>query len=70
MLNEEDLTENFKTQSPISYIVQQYSFWLEILLMLIVPFPGKRNGDTEVITWESINWLDNSGLHAAQSHKY
>ena len=41
--------------------------------MLIVPIPLKFNGvlmEETVITMETINWVDNSGVYPATSHMY
>ena len=73
MVNEEDLTENFKLENPFFWMIKQYTFWLELFLMLTVPLPFTWNGiifEEHVITMESINWVDNSGEYPPQSHIY
>ena len=65
------MTENFKTERPICWIVKQKLFWIEILLMLIAPMPFNIFSDSEtVFEIPSINWVDNDGTYAAQSHKF
>ena len=44
MIDPEDLTENFKTKLPIVWMMKQYTFWLELLLMMVVPLPFKIRG--------------------------
>lgn len=71
LINQEDLTENFKTERPASWIVRQKLFWIELLLMLIAPMPFQIFSDkATVFEIPSINWVDNSGTYAAQSHQY
>jgi len=44
VIDPEDLTENFKTKLPIVWMMKQYAFWLELLLMMVVPLPFKIHG--------------------------
>ena len=44
LVEEEDLTENFKSESPYVWIIKQSGFWFELILMLIVPIPFKVGG--------------------------
>ena len=44
MINAEDLTENFKLESPYVWMVKQYAFWLELVIMMVVPIPFKIHG--------------------------
>lgn len=41
MIDEEDLTDNFKIPRPGVWMSKQLNMWLELLLMLIVPIPVK-----------------------------
>lgn len=55
------------------WVVKQYNFWLEMLLMLTCPLPFKIGGKflhERVVTIDSINWVDNGGVNAAQSFMY
>jgi len=64
MINAEDLTENFKIERPIVWMAKQYAFWLELLIMMVVPLPFKTGGiffEEKIITMGTINWVDNSG---------
>ena len=74
MIDEEDLTENFKTERPLAWMFKQSRFWLEILIMLVVPLPFDITPGSDavnVVEIASINWIDNSDHgYAAQSHKY
>jgi len=72
-VNEDTLTENFQIQSPFSWIVRQTNFWLELILMLVVPMPSGYTEGTftdKVVYIEAINWIDNGGVNSAQSFKY
>ena len=73
LVNEEDLTENFKLERPSLWMIKQYTFWIEMFIMLIVPIPFNFNGknfEDTVVYMETINWVDNSGAYPAQSHIY
>lgn len=74
MVKEEDLTENFKTQSNFSWMVKQTNLWLELILMLVVPLPFIKFGgiiiEEHIVTIDSINWVDNSGAYDTGSHMY
>ena len=73
MVNEEDLTENFKVESPSKWMFKQARFWLEIVMMIIVPLPfdiTTGNNGENVVEIDSINWIDNAGSNNAGSHKY
>ena len=64
IVNEEDLTENFKVEKSWHWMLKQYTFWIELFLMLLVPLPFKSNNITFVestFKMDTINWLDNSG---------
>ena len=70
MVNEDDLTENFKTASPLRYMLSKKSFYFEILVMMAIPPPFHIGGSMKIIEMESINWVDNGGQFDAQSHIY
>ena len=70
MVNEDDLTENFKTSSPLRYMLSKKSFYFEILIMIIIPAPVHFDHPLPIIDIETINWVDNGGQYDAQSHKY
>jgi len=38
-IDADSLTENFQNESVAYWIIRQYSFWLELILMLIIPLP-------------------------------
>lgn len=64
--------KNFNNQV-ISQMAKNYAFWMEIVLMMVVPLPLKVRTTImkeHIITMHSINWVDNSGQHPAQSHIY
>ena len=68
IVNEEDLTENFKLEKPWCWMLKQYTLWIELFLMLVVPLPFTYNNVTFVeqsIKMNTINWLDNSGEYPA-----
>ena len=65
MVNEEDLTENFKTSSPLSYMLSKKSFYFEILVMIIIPPPINLGDSLKIVEMESINWVDNGGQYDA-----
>lgn len=71
MIDEEDLTDNFKISRPGVWMVKQANMWLELLLMMIIPIPVSSGFFAQrVVTIEAINWVDNSGEYDSQSHKY
>jgi len=53
-------------------MLKQSSFWLELVLMLVVHLPYDRigNGQSHIIYMKTINWIDNGGVNAAQSVEY
>ena len=40
-IDEDDLTENFKTELPIVTLIKRKTMWIELLLMLVCPVPIK-----------------------------
>ena len=44
MIDADDLTENFKTESPSAWIMKKSLFWLELIVMLVTPLPFKIGG--------------------------
>ena len=48
IVNEEDLTENFKLEKPWCWMLKQYTLWIELFLMLVVPLPFTYNNVTFV----------------------
>ena len=68
IVNEEDLTENFKLEKSWRWMLRQYTFWIELFLMLFVPLPFTFDNVTfveQTIKMDTINWLDNSGNYPA-----
>ena len=68
IVNEDELTENFKLERPIIWTIKQYTFWLEVILMLLVPLPFRIGGiimEEHIVRMECINWVDNSGAYPA-----
>ena len=44
MVDEDSLTENYKNQNSFVWVVKQYSFWIEMIIMLVCPLPFKIGG--------------------------
>ena len=50
---------------------RQYSFWLELILMLVVPMPYKKlfdyddNSNARIVFMEAVNWIGNAGVNDA-----
>ena len=68
MVSEDDLTENFKSRSPMWYMLSKKSFWFEMLIMIIIPPPFHYGHP--IVEMDSINWIDNGGEYVTQSHIY
>lgn len=51
-----------------------FKFWVEIVIMMIVPLPfcfdGGVHATEKVYYLDSINWADNSGGYPGASHEY
>ena len=59
LLDEEDLTENFKTEAPVSWMVRQKLFWFELFIMMAVPLPFlELNAHSREIKMTTVNWID------------
>ena len=39
LVDEESLTDNYKLESPIRFVLCQPGFWFELMLMLVIPLP-------------------------------
>ena len=58
---------------PIVWVLKQYSFWLELVIMVVCPLPFKFGGEflhERVVTVGSINWVENGSVNNAQSVIY
>ena len=52
-------------------MIKQKLFWVEILIMMISPMPFNIFSSSQtVFEIPAINWVDNDGTYAAQSHKF
>ena len=73
MIDADDLTENFKIESPSIWIMKKSLFWLELVVMLVTPLPFTIGGvmiEEKVVSMTTINWADNSGQFKLQAHEY
>lgn len=61
LVDEESLTDNYKLESPVTFVICQPGFWFELLLMLVIPLPYDelREDSNGVVYMDAINWVDN-----------
>ena len=69
MVDEDDLTENFKMESTSRSMFTNISMYAELILMLVVPIATKDGTLSvfreRVVIVPAINWVDNSGQQDA-----
>jgi len=74
IINPDLVTKGYTRQSNLLWILTNFNFWVEILIMMIVPLPfyvsDHIHSAGRVVYMESINWADNSGAYPGASHVY